>query len=211
MTFDEAVSQCALIAVLRGITPDEVGPVSTTLHGAGIRIVEVTLNSPEPYESIGRLAGKFGDRLVIGAGTVLSEADVNLVKVHGGRIAVAPDCNPAVIARALSLGLEPVPGVFTPTEAFTAIRAGARHLKFFPAEASTPTTLRAWRAVLPMAIKTYAVGGITPDNMEPWIAAGASGFGIGSNLYRPGRGLDEIAKAASQFVAGWRKATGRIK
>ncbi len=211
MNFDEAISQCAIIAVLRGITPDEVTPVATALHSAGIRIVEVTLNSPEPFESIGRLAAAFGDRLAIGAGTVLSEADVNLVKAHGGRIAVAPDCNPAVIARALVLGLEPVPGVFTPTEAFSAIRAGARHLKFFPAEAAVPAVLRAWRAVLPKGINVYAVGGVTPDNMEPWIQAGASGFGIGSNLYKPGRGVDQIAEAARQFVAGWQRAIGRAK
>lgn len=209
MIFDDAISQCAIIAVLRGIAPDEAKPVATALHGAGIRVVEVTLNSPEPYQSIQTLAAAFKDRLAIGAGTVLSEADVNLVRAHGGTLAVAPDCNPAVIARALALGLEPVPGVFTPTEAFAAIRAGARHLKYFPAEAAAPAALRAWRAVLPPAVKVYAVGGVTPETMAPWLAAGASGFGIGSNLYKPGKSIDQVAAAAREFVAAWRKASGR--
>ena len=149
MKLDQALEACGIIAILRGVTPDEVIAVSQTLYDAGIRIVEVPLNSPEPFVSIERLAKAFADKMVVGAGTVLSAQDVNLLKEHGGQISVSPDCNPEVIARAVAVGLDPLPGVFTPTEAFAAIRAGAKHLKLFPAEVASPQTIKAWKAPCP--------------------------------------------------------------
>ena len=203
MTFKDAIEACGLIAILRGITLNEVVDVANALYDAGIRIVEVPLNSPDPFTSIVRLADAFAGRMIVGAGTVLSAADVNLLKAHRGALSVSPDCNPAVIARAVELGLVPLPGVFTATEAFAAIRAGARHLKLFPAEAASPVTVKAWKAVLPGHAKLYAVGGITTSNMQPWIDAGCSGFGIGSSIYKPGMTADDVATSAAKFVAAW--------
>jgi 2-dehydro-3-deoxyphosphogalactonate aldolase len=205
MTLDDALEQCGLIAILRGIRPDESEAIGQALFDAGIRVAEVPLNSPDPFASIERLAKRFEGRLAVGAGTVLSVPDVNMLATHHGAISVSPDCNPDVIARAVALGIEPLPGVFTPTEAFAAIRAGARHLKLFPADATTPATIKAWKAVLPRHIRIYAVGGITPDNMQGWTDAGAAGFGIGSSLYKQGGTVQSVTAAAERFVAGWRK------
>ena len=204
MNFEDAITDCGLIAILRGVTTPEIKDVGAALHDAGIRVVEVPLNSPDPFSSIERLASAFAGRLVTGAGTVLDASDINLLKAHKGEIAVSPDCNPAVIQRAREAGLVPLPGVFTPTEAFAAIRAGATHLKLFPAEAASPVTVKAWKAVLPKHVRLYAVGGITPTNMQPWIDAGISGFGIGSNIYKPGMSPHAVAKAAAEFVAAWK-------
>jgi 2-dehydro-3-deoxyphosphogalactonate aldolase len=204
MTFAEAVSECGLIAILRGITTGEVEAVGKALLDAGIRIAEIPLNSPDPFTSIQKMSTVFKGKLIAGAGTVLSPQDVNLLKAHGGEICVSPDCNEAVVARAKELGLEPLPGVFTPTEAFAAIRAGATHLKLFPAEAASPVTVKAWRAVLPKHVSIYAVGGITPANMQGWIDAGVAGFGIGSNIYKQGFTPAEVAKSAKEFVTAWR-------
>ena len=203
MTLNEALSSCGLVAILRGITPKEVSTVGAALLDAGIRAVEVPLNSPDPFESIGRLAADFAGQLVVGAGTVLDPEDVEQLKAAGSQICVSPDCNPAVISRAIARGLDPIPGVFTPSEAFTAVRHGAHYLKLFPAEAAGPTTVRAWRAVLPREVKVFAVGGITPDNMKQWIEAGCDGFGIGSNIYKPGMSADDVAKAAADFVVAF--------
>ena len=204
MTFADAISECGLIAILRGITTAEVDAVGQALVEAGIRVAEIPLNSPDPFASIEKMAKAFKGRLVVGAGTVLSVQDVNLLKAHGGQISVSPDCNEAVIARARELGLEPVPGVFTPTEAFAAIRAGATHLKLFPAEAASPATVKAWRAVLPKHVKLYAVGGVTPANMQGWVDAGVAGFGIGSNIYKQGATAATVAKSAKEFITAWR-------
>ncbi len=204
MTFDDAISECGLIAILRGIKAAEVEAVGEALFDAGIRVAEIPLNSPDPFTSIQRASTLFKDKLIIGAGTVLSVEDVNLLQASGGQISVSPNCNEAVIARARKLGMEPVPGVFTPTEAFTAIRAGAAHLKLFPAEAASPITVRAWRAVLPKHVNVYAVGGITPLNMRNWIDAGVTGFGIGSNIYHPGSSATDVARKARDFVAAWK-------
>ena len=204
MNFESAAQDCGLIAILRGITLPEVDDVGDALFNAGIRIVEVPLNSPDPFNSIERLATRYSGRMVVGAGTELDPADINLLKAHKGEIAVSPDCNPAVIARAREAGLVPLPGVFTPTEAFAAIRAGATHLKLFPADAASPATIKAWKAVLPKHVKIYAVGGITPGNMQPWLDAGAAGFGIGSNIYKSGMSAEDVAQAATAFVAGWK-------
>ncbi len=208
MNFDEALNQCGVIAILRGVTPAEVIGVGEALYEAGIRIVEVPLNSPDPFTSIQKLAKVFAGRMVVGAGTVLSPADANLLKEHGGEICISPDANPDVIMRAKHLGMEPVPGVFTPTEAFSAIRAGAKHLKLFPAEAASPTTIKAWKAVLPADVKIHAVGGITPANMAQWLAVGTTGFGVGSNLYKTGKSQAEVLKDAKAFVSGYAVARG---
>ena len=209
MTLEDALEACGIVAILRGVTPGEVIAVSQTLYNAGIRVVEVPLNSPEPFVSIEKLSKVFADKLVVGAGTVLSVQDVNLLKAHGGQISVSPDCNEAVISRAKDLGMEPLPGVFTPTEAFAAIRAGAKHLKLFPAEVASPQTIKAWKAVLPKHVKIYAVGGVTPENMGDWLAAGASGFGIGSSLYKQGMSMANISESAHSLVSAWKRAKGK--
>jgi len=169
--------------------------------------VEVPLNSPKPFDSIEKLSENFAGRMVCGAGTVLEPEDVDRLAAVKGQIAVSPDCNPAVIMRALKLAITPFPGVFTPTEAFAAIRAGAAHLKLFPAEIAGPATIKAWRAVLPKDIRLYAVGGVTPDNMRDWLAAGTAGFGIGSSLYKPGMSAADVAKNAKSLVTAWKAAT----
>ncbi len=206
--FEQAAEACGIVAILRGVTVDEVAGIGDALHAAGIRIVEVPLNSPEPFRSIAALAARFQGRMVVGAGTVLDTNSVDRVKSAGGQISVSPDCNPAVIARAVEHGMIPLPGVFTPTEAFTAVRAGARHLKLFPAEAASPKTVKAWKAVLPGDVKLYAVGGVTPANMKDWAEAGCAGFGIGSNIYKPGMSADDVGKAARDFVAAWNGLRG---
>jgi 2-dehydro-3-deoxyphosphogalactonate aldolase len=209
MTLNEALETCGIIAILRGVTPDEVVAVGDALYAAGIRIVEVPLNSPDPFTSIAKLSKHFGPRMIVGAGTVLSVQDVNLLKEAGGSISVSPDCNPETIARAIQLGLDPLPGVFTPTEAFAAIRAGAQHLKLFPAEVASPQTVKAWRAVLPKHIQVHAVGGVTPSNMVEWLACGVQGFGIGSSLYKQGMSLTAVSASANALVAAWNSAKGQ--
>ena len=206
MNLEQAIKACGIVAILRGVTPAEVVDVATVLHQAGIRIVEVPLNSPDPFISIEKLSNAFRTELVVGAGTVLSTQDVHLLKHHGGQISVSPDCNPEVISLAVKMGMVPLPGVFTPTEAFAAIKAGAHHLKLFPAEAASPATIKAWKAVLPKHVQLFAVGGVTPDNMADWLGAGASGFGIGSSLYKPGMKIADVAKAANSLVEAWNRA-----
>ena len=208
MNLEDALDACGIVAILRGVTPDEVVAVSQTLYDAGIRVVEVPLNSPEPFASIEKLSKAFAGKMVVGAGTVLTVQDVNVLKAHGGQISVSPDCNEATISRAVELGLVPLPGVFTPTEAFAAIRAGAKYLKLFPAEVASPATIKAWKAVLPKHVKIYAVGGVTPENMGEWLAAGASGFGIGSSIYKQGLRMAKISESAHSLVSAWKRAKG---
>lgn len=208
MIFENAARDCGIIAILRGVTLGEVAGIGDALYAAGIRIVEVPLNSPEPFRSIAALAARFQGRMIVGAGTVLDADSVDRVKSAGGQISVSPDCNPEVIARAVERGLVPLPGVFTPTEAFAAVRAGARHLKLFPAEAASPRTVKAWKAVLPREVSLYAVGGVTPANMEDWAEAGCAGFGIGSNIYKPGTRTDDVGRSAADFVAAWNRLKG---
>lgn len=208
LNYDETAGSCGIIAILRGITLDEVASVGDALYASGIRIVEVPLNSPEPFRSIAALAARFQGRMIVGAGTVLDTESVDRVKSAGGQISVSPDCNPDVIARAVERNLVPLPGVFTPTEAFAAVRAGGRHLKLFPAEAASPRTVRAWKAVLPKDVRVYAVGGVTPANMKDWAEAGCAGFGIGSNIYKPGMNAENVSKAACEFVAAWNSLKG---
>lgn len=208
MTFEDAARDCGIIAILRGVTLDEVAGIGDALYEAGVRIVEVPLNSPEPFRSIAALAARFKGRMVVGAGTVLDVESVDRVKSAGGQISVSPDCNPDVIARAVERNLVPLPGVFTPTEAFAAVRAGAMHLKLFPAEAASPKTVKAWKAVLPREVNVHAVGGVTPANMKEWAEAGCAGFGIGSNIYKPGMSANDVSKAARDFVAAWKNLKG---
>lgn len=198
--FAEAFARCSLIAILRGVRPDEVIRIGNALADAGFSIIEIPLNSPNALESIERLAEHLADRCLIGAGTVLTRDQVQSVRLAGGRIIVSPNSDRAVIAAARDAGLDAVPGYFTPTEAFGAIEAGASALKLFPAEAASPAVLRAHRAVLPNAIPVVAVGGITPEAMAQWSLAGASGFGLGSSLYRPGTTCGEVRDAAGRFV-----------
>ena len=198
----ENLRQCPLIAVIRGVTPGEAATIGGALFDAGIRIIEVPLNSPDPLASIAALSAAFGDRALIGAGTVLDRAQVAHVKDAGGRIIVSPDCNPDVIAAAAAAGLISAPGYFTPSEAFTALRAGAHALKLFPAEGASPAMLKAQRAVLPRDVPIIVVGGVRPDNMEPWLAAGATGFGLGGGLYSAGQSVEETSAKARAYVAG---------
>jgi 2-dehydro-3-deoxyphosphogalactonate aldolase len=199
--FDAALADCPLIAILRGVTPNEVVAIGAALFDAGFRLIEVPLNSPDPLDSIARLAHAFAGRAVIGAGTVLHASDVTAVQAAGGTMIVAPNTNLEVIAASKQRGMISLPGIATPTEAIAALGAGATALKLFPAEGSSPAVLKALRAVLPAGIRVFPVGGITPGNMAPWIEAGAAGFGIGSALYSPGVAPEEIARRARAFIA----------
>ncbi|KZC17739.1 2-dehydro-3-deoxy-6-phosphogalactonate aldolase [Rhodanobacter sp. FW510-R12] len=194
-----------LVAILRGLSPDEAVDVGNMLADAGFRVLEVPLNSPAPLDSIRRLAERFGSERLIGAGTVLDPAQVRGVADAGGRLVVMPHADVAVIRAAKRAGLYCVPGVATPTEAFAALAAGADALKLFPAEQASPAVLKAWRAVLPAGTAVLPVGGIAPDTMGPWLAAGAAGFGIGSSLYAPGRAADDVGARAHAFAKAWRR------
>ncbi len=198
-----------LIAVLRGITPEEVPAVGDALADSGFRVLEVPLNSPRPYDSIRFLADRHGATCLIGAGTVIRVEDVARVRDAGGRIIVMPHADAAVIREAKAQGMLCVPGVATPTEAFAALAAGADGLKMFPAEALPPAALRAWRAVLPKDALVFAVGGMKPDNLDHYWAAGASGFGTGSNLYKPGVTAGVVREVASAYADAVRKLPAR--
>jgi len=198
------LDQCPLVAIIRGVTPDEAEAIGDAIFEGGIRIIEVPLNSPDPLKSIERLAKRFGERTLVGAGTVLKPDDVARVRDSGGRIIVSPDTNTEVIAAAAAAGLVASPGYFTPSEAFAAIRAGATALKLFPAEAASPAVLKAQLAVIPRHVPVLAVGGIKPDNMRPWLDAGASGFGLGGGLYQPGQSPEQTLAKARDYVEGLR-------
>jgi 2-dehydro-3-deoxyphosphogalactonate aldolase len=199
------LGECPLIAIVRGVTPDDAEAIGQALFENGIRIIEVPLNSPDPLKSIERLAASLGDSALVGAGTVLKPHQVADVRAAGGRIIVSPNVNKDVIAAAASDGLVSIPGYFTPTEAFQALDAGATALKLFPAEAAGPTVLKAQLAVIPTDVPLLAVGGIKPDNMHPWLDAGARGFGLGGGLYQPGQTADETAAKARAYVEGLRR------
>lgn len=195
-----------LVAILRGIRPEEVLDVAAALHEAGIGAIEVPLNSPSPLESVSRLAAKFGDRCLCGAGTVLRPTDVDAVHAAGGRLIVTPNTVPAVIERAVALGLTVMPGFATATEAFAALGAGAGMLKLFPAASYGPTHLKALRDVLPATVSVFAVGGVGAANLAPWRMAGCAGLGVGGDLYRAGHPAGEVHRRALALVAAWRAA-----
>jgi len=203
--FAAASRTCPLVAILRGIRPEEVADVAAALIDAGITLIEVPLNSPEPLRSIERLARRVDGHALAGAGTVLRVDDVARVRDAGARMVVSPNTDPAVIAASVAAGMASLPGYFTPSEAFAALGAGATALKLFPAEAASPDVLRAHRAVLPRDVPVLVVGGVTPGTMAPWRAAGANGFGLGSALYRAGDGAAGVAAAAARFVVTWRE------
>ena len=198
--FERQFRQCPLIGILRGVTPADATAIGGALFDAGIRIIEVPLNSPDPFASIERIADSLGDHALVGAGTVLDPADVERVKRAGGRLAVSPNMNPNVIAASVRAGLVSCPGIFTPTEAFAALAAGAHALKLFPAEAASPRVVAALRAVLPEGVPLVVVGGVTPESIGDWLESGADGFGLGGGLYKPGQSPDETLERARAYV-----------
>lgn len=201
MNLDAALLQCPVVAIVRGVRPEEVLDHAEALYDAGVRGIEVPLNSPDPLKSVRLLADAFGARMVVGAGTVLTPDQVEAVANAGGRIIVSPNTAPVVIARAIALGLDPVPGFATATEAFAAIAAGARHLKLFPAATYGPGHLRQLKAVLPPDVVVWAVGGVGPANIAEWWAAGARAFGLGGELYRAGQSIAETVSKARRVMA----------
>lgn len=203
--FDTSFAALPLVAILRGVEPHEVVGIGDALVEAGFTLIEVPLNSPDPFASIEALARAHGNRAMIGAGTVLTTGDVARVADAGGRMVISPNTNIDVIAETARRGMASLPGYFTPSEAFAALLAGATALKLFPAEAASPHVLKAQRAVLPKDVPVLAVGGIAPDTMAPWRAAGANGFGLGSALYKRGATAREVGDAARAFVTAWRE------
>jgi len=199
------LTACPLVAILRGIRPDEAEAVGDALVEAGLRIIEVPLNSPDPFDSIARLARRFGTRVLIGAGTVMRGADVDRVADAGGQLIVTPHADPAVVRAAKAHGMAAMPGFFTPAEAFALLDAGADALKLFPAEGGNPAMLRALRAVLPPGTMVLPVGGMDAGTTAAWRDAGAAGFGIGSAIYRPGDTAATVAAKAAALLAALKK------
>jgi 2-dehydro-3-deoxyphosphogalactonate aldolase len=201
MDLRAALSYCPIVAILRGVKPDEIDAIGDALIEAGVTVIEVPLNSPQPFESIRRLAERHAHHALVGAGTVLEVADVARVKEAGGRLVVAPNFDAEVVRAAKAVGLAALPGVMTPSEGFAALKAGADGLKLFPAEIIPPTVFKAWRAVFAPDTLLLAVGGVGVENIRSYAEAGASGYGIGSALYKPGRPAEEIGKLARALVA----------
>ena len=202
--FDSAFDALPLVAILRGLRPQEAEAVGAELYDAGFRMIEVPLNSPQPLESIELLSRSLPADALLGAGTVLSVQAVQDVKAAGGQLIVMPHADTEVIRAAKAAGMFCVPGAATPTEAFAALHAGADAVKLFPAELITPTLVRAMRAVLPPTLRLLPVGGITPEGMAPYRAAGVAGFGLGGALYQPGLSAAEVGERARAFVRAWR-------
>jgi 2-dehydro-3-deoxyphosphogalactonate aldolase len=200
MDLRAALSYCPIVAILRGVKPGEIDGVGDALIEAGITVIEVPLNSPQPFESIARLAARHGHHALVGAGTVLEAADVARLKEAGGKLVVAPNFDTDVVRAAKTAGLASLPGVMTPSEGFAALKAGADGLKLFPAEIIPPAVFKAWRAVFPADCLMLAVGGVGVDNIKVYAGAGASGYGIGSALYKPGRAAAEIGPLARALV-----------
>ena len=202
----DAATLAGVIAILRGVTPHEVLAVGKALLDGGIMIIEVPLNSPDPFESIARLARHFGERVLIGAGTVLTADEADRVAAAGARLVLSPNADPAVIGRTKARGMLSMPGVATPTEGFQALAAGADALKLFPAEMLGPPVMKAWRAVFPKQVPMFAVGGIGEHNLGAFKTAGAAGVGTGSSLYAPGTAAESITPRARAFVQRWAEA-----
>jgi 2-dehydro-3-deoxyphosphogalactonate aldolase len=207
MTLEQAMDEMPVVAIVRGVRPEEILGVAEALHQAGIRIVEIPLNSPDPLESLRRLVDNWGDRLICGSGTVLSVEAARKVAAAGARILVSPDTQPAVIAAAIELGMTPIPGFGTPSEMFVAYDAGARLLKLFPAATYGPGFVKALKAVAPEDATILAVGGAEPSNLAEWWDAGARGFGMGSELYKPGMKPQQIHDKAKAVVEAVRRLT----
>jgi 2-dehydro-3-deoxyphosphogalactonate aldolase len=203
--FDRYFNHCPMIAIIRGVTPGEAVETGRALIEGGIRIIEVPLNSPDPMGSISALADAFGDEALIGAGTVLTTKDVEQVRDAGGKIIVSPNMNPAVIRATVKAGMVSSPGIFTPSEAFAALDAGAHTLKLFPAEGASPKVMKAMRAVLPKDVPFLVVGGVTPESVRGWMEAGADGFGLGGGLYMPGQSPEETLAKARAYVEAVRR------
>lgn len=201
MDIRSLLTACPLVAILRGIRPEEAEAIGDVLVQAGLGIIEVPLNSPDPFDSIARLARRFGTRVLVGAGTVMRPADVDRVADAGGRLIVTPHADPALVRAAKARGMAAMPGFFTPAEAFGLLDAGADALKLFPAEGGSPAMLRALRAVLPPGTMVLPVGGMDAGTMGAWRDAGAVGFGIGSALYRPGDSAGTVADKAAALLA----------
>ena len=201
MELKQYLERCPLVAILRGVRPDEVEAITQALEAAGVAIVEVPLNSPDPMASVARLAARFGERLLIGAGTVMQPAQVAEIAAAGGRLVVTPHADAAVVRAAKAAGLIAVPGFFSPAEAFAMLAAGADALKLFPAEAASPAVVRALLAVLPAGTRVLPVGGMAADNLAAWRAGGSAGFGIGSAIYRPGDDAATVGAKARALVA----------
>jgi 2-dehydro-3-deoxyphosphogalactonate aldolase len=199
-----ALVKNGLIAILRGLRPEEAKAIGEVLYQAGFRVIEVPLNSPQPYESIRILRATLPADCLVGAGTVLTPEQVERVKEAGGQVIVMPHSDPKVLRAAKAAGLFLSPGVATPTEAFAALAEGADVLKLFPAEQMGPAVVKAYLAVLPAGTALIPVGGITPDNMQVFIDAGVSGFGLGSGLFKPGMGVAEVAERAKAYVSAWK-------
>jgi len=208
VTVDDALSQCPVVAILRGVRPEEIIAHAEALHAAGVRVVEVPLNSPAPFESLRLLSAAFGEVMACGSGTVLSLEQVDRVAGAGGRFVVSPNTDPRVIARAVELGLDPVPGFATASEAFAALAAGSRHLKLFPAATYGPGHLGQLKAVLPERTVVWAVGGVSPDSMAQWWNAGARAFGLGSELYRVGQSATETGAKVQAVMTAARTLAG---
>lgn len=202
----ESLDALPLIAILRGLTPDEAVAVGEAIVATGFRCLEVPLNSPDPLESIRRLRAALDGRALVGAGTVLTVAAAREVAQAGGQLIISPNTNTEVIRETKTLGLLSLPGFFTPSEAFAALDSGADALKLFPAEIAGLQTLKALRAVLPAAARVYPVGGVTPESVGAWLTAGASGFGLGSAVFKPGQSPEEVGRNAAAFVSAWTKA-----
>lgn len=205
MKLEAALGECPVVAIVRGITADEILDHAEALHAAGVRGMEVPLNSPDPLASIRKLAEAYGDRMAVGAGTVLTPDRVDAVAEAGGRLIVSPNTEEGVIRRAVELGLDPAPGFATASEAFRAVAAGARHLKLFPAVTYGPAHVKQLKAVLPPEAVVWAVGGVGPDSMADWWTAGARAFGLGGELYRPGQSPRETAEKARRVVEAARR------
>ncbi len=198
--FENAVKLCPLVAILRGITPDEVTHITDVLVECGFSIIEVPLNSPQPLESIARLATRYGNNVLIGAGTVLTCNHVSDVRAAGGRLIVSPNTDAAVIRATIAARMVSLPGYLTPSEGFAGLAAGAHGLKLFPAEAASPDILKAQLAVLPKDKPIFTVGGVTPDNLSIWLKAGATGAGLGSALYKAGDSAAAVRTKAEAFI-----------
>ena len=203
MTWDDVIARMPIVPIVRGITPNDAVAIAEALFDAGLLCVEVPLNSPDPLQSIAAMRAALGGRMLIGAGTVLTQDAVAEVAQAGGQFIVSPNTDAGVIAATKRAGMASLPGVFTPTEAFAALAAGSDALKLFPAEAAGPATLKAIMAVLPVGTRVMPVGGVSVESMADWRAAGAAGFGIGGSIYRPGDGADAVCERARAFAEGW--------